>query len=155
MLFVILAIVNATLRNNVYGPILKNELLVHQISTVTAIVMFLTTMYVFFSRTRAPYTETNLLVIGILWLALTIAFEFGFGHYVMGNPWSRLLHDYNLLAGRLWILVLVTILVGPYDWSISARSLLNRLQHACTRAKQKNYRTGKPQIQIIVSNRQE
>jgi hypothetical protein len=114
VLFVILAIVNATLRNNIYGPILKNDLLAHQISTVTAIVLFLTTMYVFFSRTHAPYTGMDLIAIGILWLALTIAFEFGFGHYVMGNPWSRLLHDYNLFAGRLWILVLVTILLGPY-----------------------------------------
>jgi hypothetical protein len=29
-------------------------------------------------------------------------FEFLVGHYVMGHPWSRLLHDYNILAGRLW-----------------------------------------------------
>ncbi|MBN1454784.1 MAG: hypothetical protein JW945_00820 [Methanomicrobia archaeon] len=114
VLLLILAIVNATLRNTLYGPILKNELLAHQISTGTAIVLFLTTMYVFFSRTRAPYTGTDLIIIGILWLALTIAFEFCFGHYILGNPWSRLLHDYNLFAGRLWILVLVTILVGPY-----------------------------------------
>jgi hypothetical protein len=29
----------------------------------------------------------------------TVAFELTFGHYVMGHPWSRLLADYNLLAG--------------------------------------------------------
>ena len=114
VLLLILAITNAALRNTVYEPIFKSELRAHQISTVTAIILFLTAMYVFFSKTRAPYTGTDLLVIGILWFALTITFEFGFGHYIMGTPWSRLLHDYNLFAGRLWILVLLTILVGPY-----------------------------------------
>ncbi|MGC9444180.1 MAG: hypothetical protein ACP5E9_04525 [Candidatus Methanospirareceae archaeon] len=123
VLLLILAIVNAALRNTVYEPIFKSELLAHQISTVTAIILLLATMHVFFSKTRAPYTGTDLLVIGVLWLALTIAFEFGFGHYVMGTPWPRLLHDYNLFAGRLWILVLVTILVGPY---VIGRYLLAR-----------------------------
>ena len=114
VLFLILAIVNAALRENVYGSVLRTELRAHQISTVMIVVLFLTIMYLFFSRTRASYTGADLLLIGILWLALTIAFEFCFGHYVMGNPWSQLLHDYNLLAGRLWILVLVNLLIGPY-----------------------------------------
>ena len=33
-------------------------------------------------------------------------FELGFGHWVAGHPWSRLLADYDLLAGRIWVLVL-------------------------------------------------
>lgn len=39
------------------------------------------------------------LAIGCIWLMLTPSFEFLFGHYVMGHPWSRLLYDYNLFAG--------------------------------------------------------
>ena len=54
------------------------------------------------------------LAIGGIWLALTVAFEFLFGHYVMGHPWSRLFHDYNLLEGRLWVLVLVWTFIAPY-----------------------------------------
>lgn len=37
--------------------------------------------------------------IGLMWLAMTVVFEFGFGHFIVGNPWSRLLHDYNVLYG--------------------------------------------------------
>jgi hypothetical protein len=51
--------------------------------------------------------------LGVGWTLLTVAFEFLFGHYVMGHPWSRLLHDYNLLAGRVWVLVLLTTLFSP------------------------------------------
>src|SRR4026207_1637097 len=45
---------------------------------------------------------------GVLWVALTLAFEFLAGHFLFGSPWSELLEDYNLLRGRIWPLVLVT-----------------------------------------------
>jgi hypothetical protein len=51
--------------------------------------------------------------IGVLWVALTLAFEFGAGHYLFGHPWERLLADYDLSAGRVWPLVLVTTLLAP------------------------------------------
>ncbi|KYK36604.1 MAG: hypothetical protein HXS46_13775 [Theionarchaea archaeon] len=113
VLLLILAIINGVLRNEVYGPLME-ELLAHQISTITAIVLFLVAMYVFFSKTNARYTGTDLIAIGALWLILTVVFEFMFGHYVMGNSWSRLFHDYNILEGRVWSLVLLTTVVGPF-----------------------------------------
>jgi hypothetical protein len=51
--------------------------------------------------------------IGVLWVGLTLAFEFGAGHYLFGHPWERLLADYDLSAGRVWPLVLVTTLFAP------------------------------------------
>lgn len=112
VLLLVLAIINGMFRG-VYGPSME-ELLAHQVSTTTAIVLFLVVMYVFFSRTSARYTGTDLIAIGALWLILTVIFEFMFGHYVMGNSWSRLLYDYNILEGRVWSLVLLTTLVGPF-----------------------------------------
>ena len=47
---------------------------------------------------------------GIMWVALTVAFEFLAGHYVFGNSWKRLTADYNVFRGRIWILVLLTAL---------------------------------------------
>ncbi|MGD2121637.1 MAG: hypothetical protein PVJ76_07825 [Gemmatimonadota bacterium] len=65
-------------------------------------------------RWIVPGLETpNLWIVGGLWAASTIAFEFGFGHYVAGHSWSRLFHDYNLLVGRVWVLVLLTIFFAP------------------------------------------
>ncbi len=44
---------------------------------------------------------------------MTIAFEFGFGHFVAGHSWGRLLADYNLLTGHVWVLFLLWVLVVP------------------------------------------
>lgn len=54
------------------------------------------------------------LIIGFNWLLLTVIFELLFGHYVMGHPWKRLFHDYNIFAGRLWSLILLWNFIGPY-----------------------------------------
>jgi hypothetical protein len=51
--------------------------------------------------------------IGVLWLALTLAFEFLAGHYLFGDSWESLLAEYNLARGRIWILVLMTVLAAP------------------------------------------
>jgi len=48
------------------------------------------------------------------WLVLTLAFEFLFGHYVGGHSWRSLLDDYDLLSGRLWVLVPAWLAVAPY-----------------------------------------
>jgi hypothetical protein len=56
----------------------------------------------------------QLLVLGGFWLGLTLAFEFLFGHYVDGASWSALLANYDVTAGRLWILVPVTMAVEPW-----------------------------------------
>jgi hypothetical protein len=61
----------------------------------------------------------GLLGVGALWLALTLAFEFGFGHYLSGMSWQALLADYDLLHGRLWPLVLIATLLGPWLWGLA------------------------------------
>jgi len=60
------------------------------------------------------------IAIGIVWLQCTLAFEFGAGHYIFGDPIEKLLHDYNLLAGRIWILVLVATFFAPL-WAFIQR----------------------------------
>jgi len=62
---------------------------------------------------KINYTKTDLLLIGAFWTMLTILFEFGFGHYVMGHSWSKLFADYNILKGRVWSLVLLTTFIAP------------------------------------------
>lgn len=109
---VVLAIVNGWIRVRVYGPSL-DELTAHQISTLIGIVLFggyiwlLTGWFAIESIRQAK-------LIGGMWLVMTVLFEFGFGHYVMHHPWSKLLHDYNLLEGRVWVLVLVWTAIAPY-----------------------------------------
>jgi hypothetical protein len=49
-----------------------------------------------------------------MWLLLTVLFELLFGHYVMGDPWTKLLEAYNILKGNLWVLVLLVTPAAPY-----------------------------------------
>jgi hypothetical protein len=52
-----------------------------------------------------------------VWLVLTVAFELLFGRYVAGRSWSELAANYNLGAGRLWPVVLASMVLAPYLWS--------------------------------------
>lgn len=60
-----------------------------------------------------PISVTQAWTVGVVWLLLTLAFEFRVGHYVLGTPWEELLADYNVLRGRVWVLVLITVTLAP------------------------------------------
>lgn len=108
----VIGIINGMIREFVYRDAL-GDLTAHQVSTVTGILLF--GLYIWLLSRRWPLTSAReAITVGLLWLTLTIGFEFIFGHYVMGNSWERLLADYNLLAGHLWVLVLAWIASAPY-----------------------------------------
>ncbi len=112
ILFFPFAIVNAGLREKIWAPRL-GEHAGHVLSTVIFLVVLLLAVYAFLRYVDVSYTMMDLWLLGIMWLVLTVLFEFGFGHYVMGNPWDTLLHDYNLLAGRVWALIPLAWLLVP------------------------------------------
>ena len=84
----------------------------HAISTVALCVLILL-LGLATIRWIRPVTAREAWAIGSLWLGLTMSFEFLAGHYLFGNSWSRLLEDYDILRGRIWVLVLVTTAVAP------------------------------------------
>jgi hypothetical protein len=105
---IFIAIANGFIRQLCYGRFVS-ELTAHQISCVTGIILFF--IYTFFLSGRWPFVKAReALFVGIIWLILTIAFEFVFGLYVAGHSLSRLLQDYNILTGRLWFFVLISLL---------------------------------------------
>jgi hypothetical protein len=61
---------------------------------------------------RAPDTK-SLLLVGVLWLVLTVAFELGFGHFVFGRSWESLGEDYNIPKGGLLPFGLVVLVFSP------------------------------------------
>jgi hypothetical protein len=106
-----IAIFNGILRESWYTQFL-NELHAHQLSALSFIVFF--GIYAWFIlKWLKPSSAQQALRIGLTWLVLTVAFEFLFGHFVMGNPWESLFHDYNLIAGRVWVIVLIWIAAAP------------------------------------------
>ncbi|HEY6094586.1 MAG TPA: hypothetical protein VIU93_06495 [Gallionellaceae bacterium] len=108
----LIALFNGALRAVVYGRFL-DELTAHQLSSLIGVVLFGFYIRAVIDYWR-PESAQQALHIGLLWLAMTVAFEFLFMHYVAGHPWRALLHDYNILAGRVWLLVLAWITFAPY-----------------------------------------
>ena len=53
------------------------------------------------------------LSVGLLWLCLTLAFEFGFGRLVQDQSWPEMLQAYKFQDGNIWPLVLVVTLFAP------------------------------------------
>ncbi|WP_338733470.1 hypothetical protein [Mangrovimonas cancribranchiae] len=109
---VLVAILNGLFREKVVANKF-NELQAHQLSTLSMIVFFGIYVWVLF-KIWQPESTNQTLLIGLLWLVLTVIFEFLFGHYVVGHSWSKLLLDYNILKGRVWGLFLIWITVSPY-----------------------------------------
>lgn len=88
------------------------EQIAHQLGTVLYLIVQFLIIYLFIKKMKIKEVKT-LLGIGIFWVVTTVIFEFVFGYYVMGNSWQKLFADYNLLKGRLWVLVLINNIAAP------------------------------------------
>ncbi|MEJ0086150.1 MAG: hypothetical protein WDO72_10735 [Pseudomonadota bacterium] len=66
----------------------------------------------FTSRWLGARTRRQQLIVGGLWVVLTLVFEFSIGRAV-GTPWDRLLSDYNPARGGLMLLGLAFMFVTP------------------------------------------
>jgi hypothetical protein len=108
----LVAVVNGGLRDFTYGKHVA-ELLAHQISCVIGILLFAVVISRYVRR-WPPASAREAWFIGAFWMALTVAFEFLFFHYVGGHSWEELWANYDMVSGRLWPLILLWVLVAPY-----------------------------------------
>ena len=107
----LIGVANGVLREVTYGRRMS-ERAAHQLSGVTAVAAF--TGYFSALDARWPLRDTREAVeVGMGWLALTVAFEFGFGRLVAKQSWDELLADYDVAEGRTWPFVLAWIGAGP------------------------------------------
>lgn len=106
-----LAMANGFFRVAVLAPRL-GDAGAHVVSTamLSALILVLNGLTV---EWMAPPTVGSAVAIGAFFVILTVAFEFGFGRWVAHKSWPELLHDYDVTAGRVWVLVLVTTFVAP------------------------------------------
>jgi len=107
--FAVVAVALGAVRDKMLRPRI-GDFRAHQLETLIVCAVFFA-IIVWFVRWSQP-TQAQALAIGVVWVVLTLLFEFGLGR-ALGRPMETLLADYNILRGRLWPLVLVTELVGP------------------------------------------
>jgi hypothetical protein len=108
----VLAMLNGTLRE---------KWLVPSLGSFSALVLsgiLLSACIFLVALAAAPWygqlSSAQWLGVGALWLAMTLAFEFGFGRYVQHKAWSELLEAYAFKGGNLWPLVLAVVLISPW-----------------------------------------
>lgn len=106
-----IAVVNGALREATYARAME-ELAAHQLSTLIGSVLIGVAIW-FIVRRWPPASSREALAIGLLWLVMTIAFEFFMGLVLASRPLSKVLGAYDVLAGRVWIFFLLWIAVAP------------------------------------------
>lgn len=121
-LLLVLAILNGVARGELITPRM-GESASHVASTLILCVLIYLVAY-FSIRWIDPPGPRGSLVVGTFWVALTVAFEFLAGHYVFGISWRKLLADYNMAQGRVWILVLAADFTAPL-WASRVRERHN------------------------------
>jgi hypothetical protein len=106
---------NGALRVLVLQPRL-GEALARQVATGLGVAVVFGFALLFVRGVEKP-ASGELLLVGALWLVLTLAFEFGLG-YISGASRQEMLADYDVLKGRLWPLIPLSALVAPWLWGV-------------------------------------
>lgn len=84
-----------------------------QIAFFSGMVLILTIALLFVRWLRAA-SKQQLLKVGLLWMVLTLMFEFSLGLLVLNYSWERMWQDYNLAQGGLMGLGLLWMLFAPW-----------------------------------------
>lgn len=117
-LILLLAVINGALREGVLLPRLGNPMALI-LSGLLLMACIAIVAYVFAPGFRAT-SRAQLVAVGLLWFALTLAFEFTFG-IARGKTWTEIFSAYTFADGNLWPLVLAFTLVAPALFGLRRR----------------------------------
>jgi hypothetical protein len=110
--FIPLAIANGILREKVLSPRINDYAL--PVSALTLCLMI--AIVSFFAIPALGQARTSAYIeMGYLWAALTVAFEFWMGRFLLHKPWSELLSAYDVSSGNLWLIVVIWTGLVPYS----------------------------------------
>ncbi|WP_457756112.1 hypothetical protein [Thermodesulfatator indicus] len=112
LVIVLIAIVNGIFREKVLTPLLGSDLAL-PISGISLAMLVFVVSFIFIP-TIGSLDPKIYILIGFLWLILTLLFEFIFGHYITGKPWKDVMQVFNLKKGDLFTVVLAATAVSPW-----------------------------------------
>ena len=112
ILFVVVAKLNAVIREQILTQMIGQGLALPFSGVLLSILIFLITLGV------VPflniYYSLGFWRVGIVWVLLTLIFEFVLGHCIIGNSWDSVLAIFNITEGNFFILVLLITAFSPY-----------------------------------------
>ncbi len=88
------------------------DLRARQIAFFTGSAIILGTAYLFINWIRARSFK-ELLVIGLMWMLLTLGFEAVVGIYGFGFGWERIIAEYDPRSGSLMLFGLFVLVLAP------------------------------------------
>lgn len=111
----IIALINATLRELTYKPLLEPYIGIwaHQISSVTAILFFFIAIFFFIRNSKEKFSKKELIIIGSIWVLLTVLFETLMNFFLRKISLIQTLQTYYFWNGETWIFVLISLIVSP------------------------------------------
>jgi ABC-type transport system involved in multi-copper enzyme maturation permease subunit len=118
---VIAAILNGTFREKVLVPVIGAEMALPLSGILLAVLVFLVA-FMLVSSIGSSETKVYILL-GLLWVILTLSFEFLFGHFIAGRSWHEIMQVFNVKKGDLFIVVLAITGVSPW-LAAKARGIL-------------------------------
>ncbi len=109
---VVAAIINGMIRDKVIKQLIGEALSLF-ISGITLSGMVFLIAFLFVPHIGLSNPSSYMLV-GLSWLGLTLAFEYLFGHYVLGKPWREINQVFNLAKGNLFTIVVFVTAISPW-----------------------------------------
>jgi len=102
---------HGTLRELILKPMV-GDVRAKQISFVTALVIIFTITFIFVRWIQAS-NKKQLLLVGIMWVALTFVFEALIARSLLDISWERFLADYNIVDGGMMAIGLIILALAP------------------------------------------
>jgi hypothetical protein len=103
--------IHGVLRAMYLAP-LVGDFQARQISVLLGLLLILTIAYLFVLWIRVETTRSRI-VVGLVWLVLTLSFELSFGRFVAGLSWERIASDYDVRHGGLLPFGLIVLTLSP------------------------------------------
>ena len=104
--------VHGVLRTMLLEPLI-GDLSARQIGVVIGTAMILAITFIFV-RWLKGNSGRQFLLIGLMWVVLTVGFEILLGRYVMSLSWERIWSDYDVANGGLMLFGLLAMLFAPW-----------------------------------------
>ena len=92
---------------------MQDPKLVYQLSAIVAAILVLIATFKMVDRLETNTTK-ELLLVGTLWAVLTGVLSVVFAHWLLKRDFGLIFQDWDLLNGRLYLLVLGALFLGPY-----------------------------------------
>jgi len=112
LLIILAESIHGTLRQLLIAPMI-GDLPARRIAFFVGILLIFLIAYWFIRWISAPSTK-SLFAVGVMWMILTLLFEFGLGIFVFNFSLERMLEDYDISRGGLMGLGLVFVVLAPY-----------------------------------------